>query len=183
MALGRRISIFDSFFDDSFFPFSSPLSLHSSFFSPSLLSDFERGSHSFVPRFDIRETENSFYLDGELPGVEKDNLDIDLIDQNTLRIKGSIERRQELVNGDSRIEEISAEVGGGKEAKSTQVETPSHSYWAAERHVGRFSRTFRFPRAIDSSGITAILKNGLLRIKVPKLDHEPNTRRITINTE
>jgi len=71
-----------------------------------LLDDFDsyqqvnpraaKGAHgrlvaSFNPRFDVRETETSYELHGELPGVEKKDLNIEFDDQN-MTIHGRVER-------------------------------------------------------------------------------------------
>jgi HSP20 family molecular chaperone IbpA len=46
---------------------------------------------SFNPRFDVRETENTYELHGELPGIEKKDLSIDFNDQN-ITVHGRIQR-------------------------------------------------------------------------------------------
>jgi len=46
----------------------------------------------FNPRFDIRETENAYEFYGELPGLKRENLNIELPDYQTLVISGNVER-------------------------------------------------------------------------------------------
>ncbi|KAI5283856.1 hypothetical protein KEM54_001781 [Ascosphaera aggregata] len=43
---------------------------------------------SFSPRFDVRESRDAYLLDGELPGVNQKDIDIEFTDPHTLRIKG-----------------------------------------------------------------------------------------------
>jgi len=57
-----------------------------------------RGNHRhqrqrlFNPKFDVRETETTFELHGELPGIERDGLNIEFTEPQTLVIRGRIER-------------------------------------------------------------------------------------------
>ncbi|KAJ1323303.1 HSP20 family protein [Microdochium nivale] len=46
----------------------------------------------FTPRFDISETESAYHIQGELPGLTKDNLDIDFTDAQTITVRGKIQR-------------------------------------------------------------------------------------------
>jgi HSP20 family molecular chaperone IbpA len=70
--------------NDSFMPSSSSL-----FRSPI----FNNNLNSFTPSFDVKETKDSYVLDGELPGLtDKSNLDLQFVDPQTLVIKGRIER-------------------------------------------------------------------------------------------
>ena len=46
----------------------------------------------FNPRFDVREAANAYELQGELPGVKQENIDIEFVDANTIVIKGKIEQ-------------------------------------------------------------------------------------------
>lgn len=67
-----------------------------------LLDDFDRyatsgvGPHtqppSFVPRFDVRETEAAYELQGEIPGVGKEAVTIEFRDAQTLVVSGRVER-------------------------------------------------------------------------------------------
>ncbi|KAL8941584.1 MAG: hypothetical protein Q9211_001767 [Gyalolechia sp. 1 TL-2023] len=47
---------------------------------------------TFHPKFDVREHKDSFELQGELPGVEQNDIHIEVADPNTLVIKGRVER-------------------------------------------------------------------------------------------
>ncbi|SPQ23039.1 74615b36-def3-4a6b-8020-9815de4efb29 [Thermothielavioides terrestris] len=52
----------------------------------------QRQLAAFNPKFDVRETENAYELHGELPGLERDNVNIEFTDAQTLVIRGRIER-------------------------------------------------------------------------------------------
>ena len=51
-----------------------------------------RHAPAFNPRFDVRETETGYELHGELPGVERDNIQIEFTDPQTLVVRGRVER-------------------------------------------------------------------------------------------
>ncbi|KAK3941830.1 heat shock protein 30 [Diplogelasinospora grovesii] len=170
----------------------------------------KRGVRTFTPKFDIRETENNYELHGELPGIERDDVIIEFTDPQTIVIRGRIERNYGLVEGGSKsggepqhtphkvtVEEegaeeakekakekgASTEVTKGPEATEEKQEKPKaafEKYWAAERSIGEFNRSFSFPTRVDHDGVTANLKNGILTVIVPKAKkHE--TRRIAIH--
>ncbi|OTB08678.1 hypothetical protein M426DRAFT_316691 [Hypoxylon sp. CI-4A] len=47
---------------------------------------------TFTPKFDLKETETSFELHGELPGIEKENVHIEFTDPQTIVVRGRVER-------------------------------------------------------------------------------------------
>lgn len=58
-------------------------------------SSGRRGQHAvrtFNPRFDVRETENTYELHGELPGIERDNVQIEFTEPQTIVVRGRVER-------------------------------------------------------------------------------------------
>ncbi|KAF2156855.1 heat-shock protein [Myriangium duriaei CBS 260.36] len=65
---------------------------------------FSRGSlpsfpattlRSFQPRFDVKENKDAYQLEGELPGVEQQNVEIEFTDPQTLSIRGRAEKTYE----------------------------------------------------------------------------------------
>ncbi|KAK9480514.1 HSP20-like chaperone [Lipomyces japonicus] len=153
---------FFSLFDDPFFPFSSLGNYRGPSGGGSILSD--SAITSFRPNFDVKETDKSFLLEGELPGLDKDQVDIEFVDNHTLTVKGHVERSQEFRQAAD--ENVGNNAGSG--------------YWATERVIGNFSRSFKFPDNVDTTAVSASLKNGLLKINVPKTETAPATRRIAI---
>jgi len=67
-------------------------------------------------------------------------------------------------------------------AKKSSEKAPEHGskYWASERSVGEFSRSFSFPSRVDSEAVRASLDNGILNVVVPKAK-KLEARRIAIN--
>lgn len=52
-----------------------------------------------TPKFDLKETETTYELHGELPGIEKDRVNIEFSDDQTIVIRGSIERSHTSSSG------------------------------------------------------------------------------------
>lgn len=170
-----------------------------------LLDDYDvhrssRGSShpisNFSPRFDVRETKDAYYLDGEVPGINQKDVDIEFSDPQTLVIKGRVTREytsNESDDTDSRASspkpatvEDAPEDGreavtktGPKTEVSKSTAAPQHKFWVSERSVGEFHRTFSFPTRVDQDAVKASLKNGVLSVVVPKASR-PAARKITI---
>ena len=51
-------------------------------------SSRRQAPRSFTPRFDVREVSSSYELQGELPGIEQKDLEIEFVDETTLVIRG-----------------------------------------------------------------------------------------------
>lgn len=110
-----------------------------------------RGTWS--PPVDIVEQENLVLLKIDLPEMHQSDIEIK-VEENTLIIQG--ERR-------------------------FIKENPEERYLQLERPYGQFQRTFALPKAIDQEEIKASLKDGVLRIMLPrKKDVQP--KQITVHT-
>jgi HSP20 family molecular chaperone IbpA len=163
-----------------------------------------RRSHitHWQPRFDVRETTNAYELYGELPGLAKENLQIEFPEPQTLTVRGRTERNYTastpqsgaaaIEEGSRRssfqptVEDESAEdaTNGAVQKKPEQQQPAANAdkakYWLSERSFGDFSRTFDFPTRVDQDAVSASLKDGILAVVVPKAKKlEP--RRIAIN--
>ncbi|KAL1838385.1 hypothetical protein VTJ49DRAFT_2697 [Mycothermus thermophilus] len=149
---------------------------------------------TFNPRFDVRETDQAYELYGELPGVERDKINIEFTDPQTLVIRGRTERNYTSGTPPAGLVDKGTQPAGAitengetpapaAESNGTTERTtkaPSEKYWLQERSVGEFARTFSFPARVDQDAVTASLNNGILGLVVPKAKkHE--TRRIAIN--
>jgi HSP20 family molecular chaperone IbpA len=99
-----------------------------------------RSGAMYTPRFDIFENEDELLLIGDLPGVEKDGLDI-RFEKNELSVYGRVTPRH------SEVEYLYGEFG-----------------------IGDFYRAFTIGEAIDAKKISAELKNGVLTIHLPKTE-------------
>lgn len=93
---------------------------------------------TFSPRFDIWEGDGELILYGDLPGVHADDLDI------------HFENRQLTIHGKV-----------GRFCKGNK-------YIYSEYEVGDFHRTFAIGEAINSEGISAGMRDGVLTLHLPK---------------
>lgn len=110
-------------------------------FDASLMKFRDGGADAWFPPVDIYETHGSIVLKAEVPGIEISGIHID-VDGNVLTLKG--ERRP---------------------SRNLSEE----NFHRMERFYGPFVRVFNLPNIVDKSGIKASLKDGVLKIIVPKL--------------
>ncbi|KAJ5119206.1 hypothetical protein N7448_010912 [Penicillium atrosanguineum] len=125
---------------------------------------------SFSPRFDVRETEEAYHLDGELPGIAQKDIDIEFTDPQTLTVKGRTEREYHA--------EPQVEIDGDETEQKSDTKS-LYRFWASERATGEFQRIFSFPTRVDQDAVKANLKNGILSVVVPKAIASP-TKKITV---
>jgi HSP20 family protein len=145
-------------------------------------------TRSFAPRFDVKETKETYELHGELPGIEKSNVNIEWTDDSALTVSGHTERTYESTD-EPKGEEGTVQAGEQDQAVTktnqntavTKTDEPRPRYWVSERSYGSFHRSFQFPTAVDHEKVQASLTNGILKIIVPKAKpREP--RKIAIQS-
>jgi HSP20 family protein len=141
-----------------------------------------RGALSFSPRFDVHEGKDAYQVQGDLPGVEQKNINIEFTDVNTLTISGHTEHEHsegdlpEEPKGKAKSATVEDEPEPGETqapaATSEQGKRVGHrhkrSYLVRERSVGEFRRSFTFPGKIDQDNVKASLKDGILTVNIPK---------------
>ncbi len=118
--------------------------------------DFFRNSNADLPAFrtDIQDLGESYLLEADLPGFNKEDINLDLKD-NVLTISAAHQEHKEE-----------------KDEKG--------SYLRRERRYGSFQRSFDVS-GIDESNISAAYENGVLKLTLPKEQPvTPPTRRIEI---
>lgn len=125
-------------------------------------------AQSFTPRFDVHETDDAYHLDGELPGIAQKDIEIEFSDHQTLVVKGRTEH-----------EDRTSDPQESKDDSEQTDTKPTRRFWAIERSVGEFQRSFSFPTRVDQDNVKAALKNGVLSITVPKTT-AATTKKITI---
>ena len=131
-------SIFgENLFDDMFRDFAS--------FDPFSASDALYGKHArALMKTDVRETDNSYELDIDLPGFKKDELQLHLQDGYLT---------------------VSAAKGLDKDEKDKE----GH-YIRRERYAGQCSRSFYVGDNITEEDVHAKFEDGILRLSIPKKD-------------
>ena len=103
---------------------------------------------------ELKEKENEYTVKAELPGVKKEDLDID-IDKNYITINAK---------------------------KEEEKEENEKGYKKSEFSYGEFSRTVYFPQEIDVEKTKAKLEHGVLKIEAPKREAEKeNRKKLTVD--
>lgn len=103
-----------------------------------------------APRVDVHETKDAFVVVADLPGVGEEAVDV------------TVEKDQLTI--DARVEPARRE---------------SHRLRLVESPVGGYRRTFALPDGIDRERIAATVKNGVLRLTLPKSE-AARPRRIVV---
>ena len=103
----------------------------------------------FVPAVNTREGDDAYYIELDLPGIKKEDVEIS-VDKNILTIKGKREVKKEEEKDD---------------------------YYRIESMYGTFARSFTLPEKVDSENIRATGENGVVEITIPKLKVEKETTK------
>jgi len=146
-----------------------------------------RLTSSFVPRFDLEEDEMFYYLIGDIPGGRAEDITIEPNDDHTLIIHGvtgcfgfSLEpligRKSQHNSNELPPAPIPLPPQGHIRRGTTSYigdtdrpkERSKKKVLLSERLVGDFRRTFTFPAPIVEEKVQATIKNGVLRLKIPK---------------
>jgi len=113
-----------------------------------------------VPAAEVQETEEAYELVLELPGVDKEAIDVKATDR-TLVI--SAQRRNPR-----QAAPASAEAGTPVPAPVPAAEPAGRGLLLSEFRYGTWSRSFRFPAGIDRDQLQATYRDGLLSVRAPK---------------
>jgi len=106
----------------------------------------------FTPAVDIFETEKEITLLADMPGVKAGDLNIDL-NENVLTLDGEVKSPE----GNDEMDVI------------------------REYHTGKYYRQFTLSQVIDQAKINAQLKDGVLRLTLPKIE-AATPRKITVKS-
>ena len=107
-----------------------------------------------APAVDLFEDKNDIVVKVELPGMEKENVEVKLTD-HMLTIKG--------------------------EKKKTE-EVKEENYYRSERSYGSFIRTLELPTDVHADKVKASFKNGILEVRLPKTE-EAKSKEIKVKVE
>lgn len=112
----------------------------------------EFGSLDSSVAVDVVDRDDEFVVTADLPGFEKDNIDVTLAD-STLRIEAE---------------------------RETELDEEDEDYVRRERRRASANRSVRLPEAVDEDGITATYSNGVLTVTLPKISTDDGGRQIEI---
>lgn len=103
----------------------------------------------FTPKIDIREKEGAYVVTAEVPGVEREDVSVELRGNNLI-IKGE---------------------------KHEEKGEKHDDYRWREACYGAFTRTMTLPTDIDNERVMAQMKNGVLRVEIAKSEHARGQQR------
>jgi HSP20 family protein len=109
-----------------------------------LLPDGGQARRPWLPAVDVEQTQNEIILRLDLPGMNRDDVSIDVRDR-TLIVSG--ERREER-------------------------EENHEGFFTRERVVGKFTRSFMLPEGVDPGSVQAQFQDGVLEIRIPRPTQE-----------
>lgn len=107
-----------------------------------------------APAVDLFEDKNDIVVKAELPGMEKENVEVKLTD-HMLTIKGEKKKEEEI---------------------------KEENYYRSERSYGSFIRTLELPADVHADKVKASFKNGVLEVRLPKTE-EAKTKEIKVKVE
>lgn len=112
----------------------------------------EPEDETFAPEgqltIDVYQTANDIVVESAIAGVRPDDIDID-VSSDSVSIRGERHREQEVSDED---------------------------YFYQECYWGRFSRSVILPQEIDPESATVNFKNGILTIRLPKLNRRKSKK-------
>jgi HSP20 family protein len=116
--------------------------------------DEEVSLYDWSPPVDIYETGDGVVLKVELPGVNKDDVSVEVKD-NVLTLKGE---------------------------RLLDPEIKDENYYRKERSFGKFNRSFSLQETIKPDLIKASFKNGVLTVEIPRPEEE-KPKQITVDID
>lgn len=105
-------------------------------------------------RVDVKDEDEEFVLTAELPGFDKDDIDVRMTDR-TLQIAA--------------------------EHEETSEEEPEGEYIRQERRHTAVERSIRLPEAVETDDIEATYNNGVLTVRLPKREPVTQGTEIEVN--
>jgi HSP20 family molecular chaperone IbpA len=129
----NSFDLFDEFFEDDFFPRQT----------------FKKERN--LMKTDIKEMKDKYQLDIDLPGFDKDNINISL-DNGYLNIEAKVNKEEN--------------------------KNDEEKFVRKERFYGECSRSFYVGEDIKEEDIHAEFKNGILKIELPKKQIENKTKEV-----
>ncbi|MCI7281641.1 Hsp20/alpha crystallin family protein [Dysosmobacter sp.] len=140
-------NLFDEFFDDDF-PMIPMRSIRNPLYGKNAKN---------LMKTDVRETDNTYELDVDLPGFKKDEVQLDLKDGYlTISAAKGLDKDQEDKKG---------------------------KYIRQERYAGACSRSFFVGEGIEPQDVSAKFEDGILRVSLPKQVKKELPRNSTITIE
>ena len=125
--------------------------LFSTFFDTPTGSGPVNGGRRWIPAMDLVETDDSFVLRADLPGLSEGDVSIEL-EENVPTVAGE---------------------------RKAEHEERKEGYYRVERSTGAFRRSLTLPEGVDADAITATFDKGVLEVRIPKPE-ERKPRKVQI---
>ena len=155
-------------------------------------------SVDFSPKINLSEDENNYYIHADLPGMKKDQVKMELSDdERVLTISG--ERETIIDNSDKKSNKESSKVENNEskkeepnetkndntkeEQKESKKEENNKKYNRIECSYGKFSRSFSIPENADINNIQAKMENGVLEVTLKKMEPQKNEHKHSIQIQ
>lgn len=136
----KPVNLFDQFNDEMNRYFSS------------MRSTAANQEHDWTPAVDIHEEDSRYMLTADIPGVNRNDVEITLED-GVLTVKGE---------------------------RKSETEVAEQGYRRRERIYGTFVRQFNLPDTVDTANISAKAEDGVLKIEIPKQE-KPQPKKIAVS--
>jgi HSP20 family protein len=108
-----------------------------------------------IPYVDVIDSGKEYVVKAELPGLKKENVEIEVgTNELSLTAKSEVEKEEKGQN-----------------------------YLHRERAFSTFRRHIGFAESVDTGKASATMTDGILEVKLPKLEPEPETKRRKITPE
>jgi HSP20 family protein len=107
-----------------------------------------------APAVDLYEEKNDIVVKAELPGIDKDGIEVNLTNHH-LTIKGEKKKAEEI---------------------------KEENYYRSECSYGSFLRTIELPTDVQSDKVKASFKNGILEVRLPKTE-EAKAKEIQVKVD
>jgi HSP20 family protein len=107
-----------------------------------------------APALDLYEEKDDIVIKAELPGIDKNNIEVNLAD-HTLTIKGEKKKEEEI---------------------------KEENYYRSERSYGAFMRTLELPKDVHADKVKATFKDGVLEVRLPKTE-EAKAKEIKVKVD
>lgn len=116
---------------------------------------FGESLQAFSPRIDLSESEQDFTVSAELPGLDKNDIEVSLA-HNMLTISGE---------------------------KKEEKEDKGKNYYRMERFYGSFQRRIPLPTEVEADKVNATFKKGVLTVTLPKTaEAQRQRKKIAVKT-
>jgi len=121
------------------------------------------GLQTWAPNVDVSQNEKEWCIEADLPGVNKDDIDVQVRD-NHLILRAEMRKSEQ------------EEPGGGDGPQQGQ-----RQYARRERRYGYFERVIPLPKNVDEEAIGCDFRNGVLTVHIPRsAKDQPGARRIPV---